>query len=86
MKLLMIFIVIYEYNPTNFTCYTHLKCNRGPFPSCLDWTEICDGKIDCLDGGFDEEHCWQLEINECKDNEYRCKNGQCIPKSFYQDD
>jgi hypothetical protein len=54
----------YRYNPTIFTCYNHLKCNRGPSSSCLDWTEICDGKIDCLDGGYDEEHCWQLEINE----------------------
>jgi hypothetical protein len=41
--------------------------------------------IDCLDDGFDEEHCWELEINQCKDNEYRCTNGQCIPQSFYQD-
>jgi hypothetical protein len=53
---------------------------------CLDWTEICDGQIDCLDGGFDEEQCWQLEINESEENEYRCKNGQCIPQSFYQDE
>ncbi len=76
---------MYEYNPTNFTYYTHLKCNRGPFPSCLDWSEICDGKVDCLDGNFDEEHCWQLEINQCKENEYRCLNGQCIPQSFFRD-
>jgi hypothetical protein len=76
----------YQYNPTNFTCYTHLQCNRGHSPTCLDWTEICNGQIDCLDGGFDEEYCWQLEINECNDNEYRCVNGQCIPKLFFQDD
>jgi hypothetical protein len=79
------FYRVYEYNPTTFTCYTHLKCDRGPLPSCLDWSEICNGQVDCLDGGFDEEHCWQLEINQCKDNEYRCRNGQCIPESFYQD-
>ncbi|CAF3392918.1 unnamed protein product [Rotaria sp. Silwood2] len=60
---------IYEYNPINFTCYTHLQCNRGPFPACLDWSEVCNGQFDCLDGKFDEEHCWQLEINECNDNE-----------------
>ncbi|CAF3237514.1 unnamed protein product [Rotaria sp. Silwood2] len=75
-----------EYNPTNFTCYTHLQCNRGPLPACLDWSEICDGQIDCLDGDFDEEHCWQLETNQCKDDEYRCTNGQCIPWSFFRDD
>jgi hypothetical protein len=75
----------YEYKPTTFTCYKHLKCNRGPSPSCLDWSEICDGKVDCLDGGFDEEHCWQLAINQCKGDEYRYHNGQCIPQSFYKD-
>jgi hypothetical protein len=77
---------INEYDPITLTCYTHLKCSRGPFPSCLDWSEICDGKFDCLDGKFDEEHCWQLQMNECNDNEYQCSNGQCIPKIFYQDD
>ena len=69
----------------DLTCYEHLKCNRGPFPSCLDWSEICDGKIDCLDGGLDEKHCWELEMNECEQNEYRCRNGQCIPRSFLGD-
>ncbi|CAF3948757.1 unnamed protein product, partial [Rotaria sp. Silwood1] len=74
------------YEPTVFTCYTHLKCNRGPHPSCLDWSEICDGKVDCLDGGLDEQNCWQLEINNCGPNEYRCVNGQCIPLAFLSDD
>ncbi|CAF3272097.1 unnamed protein product [Rotaria sp. Silwood2] len=73
----------YEYNPYNFTCYTHLQCNRGPFPACLDWSEICDAQVNCLDEEFDEEHCWQIEINKCNDNEYRCTNGQCIPQSFF---
>jgi hypothetical protein len=36
-----------RYQPTLMTCYIHLEYNRGPFPSCLDWTEICDGKVDC---------------------------------------
>jgi hypothetical protein len=27
-----------------------------------------------------------LEINQCQENEYRCKNGQCIPQLFYRDD
>ncbi|CAF4400089.1 unnamed protein product [Rotaria sp. Silwood2] len=74
------------YEPTTFTCYVHLQCNRGPAPSCLDWSEICDGKIDCMDGGYDEEYCWQLEINDCEDDEYRCSNGQCIPYAFFRDD
>ena len=70
---------------TGFTCYTHLTCNRGLYPVCLDWTEICDGQVDCIDDAVDEEHCWQLEINACKDTEYRCANGQCITQQFYGD-
>ncbi|CAF1047754.1 unnamed protein product [Rotaria sordida] len=76
----------HTYKSTIFTCYVHLQCNRGPVPSCLDWSEICDGKIDCIDGGRDEEYCWQLEINECGNDEYRCSNGQCIPYVFFHDD
>ena len=75
-----------EYNPIDLTCYMYVKCDRGPYSSCLDWSEICDGKIDCSNGGIDEEHCWELEVNECREDEYRCMNGQCIPQSFYLDD
>ena len=71
------------YEPMLFTCYEHLKCNRGFNPACLDWTEICDGKIDCFDEGLDEEDCWQLEIvDRCDINQYQCHNGQCIPNMF----
>ncbi|CAF2931593.1 unnamed protein product [Rotaria sp. Silwood2] len=76
----------HPYDSTNLTCYTHLQCNRGPAPTCLTWSEICDGQIDCLDGEFDEENCWQLEINQCNDDEYQCSCGQCIPKEFLRDD
>lgn len=55
---------------------------------CLDWREICDGKLDCLDSGADEEHCWQLETLNSSEysNEYRCHNGMhIIPKDFFRD-
>ncbi|CAF1535668.1 unnamed protein product [Adineta ricciae] len=70
---------------TNLTCYLHIQCNRGPSPMCLDWREICDGRIDCLGDGIDEMNCLQLEINECESNEYRCHNGMCIPEDFVND-
>lgn len=70
---------------TNLTCYMYLHCNRGPAPICLDWREICDGRIDCLGDGIDEKNCFNLEINECEQNEYRCHNGMCIPEQFIND-
>lgn len=65
-------------------CYIHIKCNRGSTYLCLDWREICDGHIDCIDGGLDEAFCFDMEINECQENEYRCHNGLCIPEEFWE--
>ena len=70
-------------HPTSITCYVHLECDRGDLKSfCLDWTDICDGYVDCLNDQIDEKFCWQLQINECHQDEYRCTNGQCISKQF----
>ncbi|CAF5105339.1 unnamed protein product, partial [Rotaria sp. Silwood1] len=72
---------------TFYNCtFPRFECNRGPFPACLDWKEICDGQIDCMDNKIDEEHCLDIEIHVCNDNEFRCTNGQCIPISFLNDD
>ncbi len=46
-EIIQIFYGIYEYNPTNLTCYEHLQCNRSPNPIYLDWTEICSGSFEC---------------------------------------
>jgi hypothetical protein len=72
------------YAPTTLTCYTHLQCNRGSILACLDWADICDGFIDCPNE-VDEEYCWELRINECKDDEFRYRTGQCIAKIFFHD-
>lgn len=73
--------VTFDYKRSIFgdpeiTCYIHLVCETQLL--CLDWREICDGKADCIDG-VDEKNCWQLEMNECNGDEFRCSNGQCIP-------
>ncbi|CAF1355312.1 unnamed protein product [Adineta steineri] len=75
---------LHEYQPTTLTCYIHLECDRGSISLCLDWSEICDGIVDCRNG-IDEKYCWQLNINQCEDNEYRCQNEQCIQKTFVND-
>ncbi|CAF0903799.1 unnamed protein product [Adineta steineri] len=66
------------------TCYILLECDRGGPLICLDWREICNGRIDCLNDGIDEIGCFNLELNECSENEYRCHNGLCIPKIFLE--
>jgi hypothetical protein len=73
-------------NITGGTCYPLLNnCARSSWPLCLDWREICDGKIDCITGE-DEQWCDQLEMTKCTDNEYRCHyGGQCIPLAFEKD-
>ncbi|UJR19325.1 hypothetical protein I4U23_022454 [Adineta vaga] len=72
---------------TTLTCYMHMKyVNINPSLICLDWREICDGKIDCLNDGEDEKYCLELEINRCEENEYQCRNGMCIDEEFFLDE
>jgi hypothetical protein len=47
-EMLVNFYINDRYDPTILTCYTHLKCNCGPYPLCLDWSEICNGQINLL--------------------------------------
>ncbi|CAF1457476.1 unnamed protein product [Adineta steineri] len=63
-------------------CYTEIDCNYGVL--CLDWRNICDGTQNCMDG-VDEENCDRIEMNECLKNEFRCRNGLCIPEEYWLD-
>ena len=65
------------------TCYEHHSC-RTTSSICLDWRQICDNRKDCLDGS-DESLCFSIETSICQKNEYRCRNGQCVPKEFFDD-
>ena len=67
-------------------CSIHLPCSRGSFLICLDWREICNGRVDCEETGIDEMNCFQLELDRCAEDQYRCSNGQCIPREFLNDD
>ncbi|CAF3966927.1 unnamed protein product [Adineta steineri] len=71
---------------TTLSCYVHMKCDLGSPLICLDWREICDGKVNCLDGGEDEKYCAELEINRCAENEYQCRNGMCVNEEFLSDE
>ena len=68
------------------SCLSSWSCHRGGSNVCLDWREICDGHVDCLDDGIDELFCSEMEVHQCAENEYRCHNGQCIPRQFFSDD
>ena len=75
-----------RYDPSELTCYVHLECNRGSSSSCLDWREICDGKVDCLDGGLDEEHCWIMEMESYVQDDDLLGNKKCISERYFRDD
>ncbi|CAF1179673.1 unnamed protein product [Didymodactylos carnosus] len=69
----------WAWNTDNTVCYVGIS-HCGSI--CLDWRNICYGKIDCSDAQ-DEYNCLQLEQNQCNnETEYRCRNGICIPKIF----
>ncbi|RWS24580.1 G-protein coupled receptor GRL101-like protein, partial [Leptotrombidium deliense] len=74
------------------------KCRNGqciPFKWVCDWRPDCiDGSdeancgnnnniiIDFLVSIKREQFVCFIEIRDCKNDEFRCKNGQCIPYRF----
>ena len=45
---------------------------------CIDKDWRCDNDVDC-DDKTDEIDC---EPRICKPDEFKCKNGRCIPKAW----
>lgn len=70
------------YTYGSIYCYETVECDSGLM--CLDWRDICDGKQQCM-LGVDEDNCDLLEFNECEPDEYRCRNGMCIPEEYFVD-
>ncbi|CAF1305466.1 unnamed protein product, partial [Didymodactylos carnosus] len=65
------------------TCYKDIPdCETGSL--CLDSRNICDGTCHCQNCA-DERSCDILEHNICEKNEFRCRNGMCIPEEFLFD-
>ncbi len=71
----------------SISCYNllplcHDSLNRE---RCLDWRDICNGEIDCINGD-DENQCMNFEMNICDiEMEFRCRNGLCIRREFLFD-
>ncbi|CAF1456409.1 unnamed protein product, partial [Didymodactylos carnosus] len=68
----------------NATCYQQCPDMINKIKvECLDWREVCDGKIDCWHAIDESSMCFELERNHCDNElEYRCRMGTCISKSF----
>ncbi|CAF1603604.1 unnamed protein product, partial [Rotaria sp. Silwood1] len=65
------------------------RLNRSTPISSEQLYQSCEppafGYLQCPNGK-DEEHCHELEMNECDAlTEYRCKNGHCIPQELFLD-
>ncbi|UJR18635.1 hypothetical protein I4U23_005543 [Adineta vaga] len=57
------FYAVQPFSET-LTCYIFIQCDLYSSKVCLDWTEVCNGKVDCLNGPFDEEYCSEVDIND----------------------
>jgi hypothetical protein len=73
------------------------KCNNGK--QCIAKADFCDGTQECSDGSdeikeiccanpkskyFKNAGCGpKVTPKDCKENEYKCNDGQCILQSFY---
>jgi hypothetical protein len=55
-------------------CYVFLECHRNGRLWYLNCREVCDGKNVYFDESLHEESCFDMEINECSEDEYRWRS------------
>ncbi|CAG9795280.1 unnamed protein product [Diatraea saccharalis] len=70
-----------------------IRCGRG---KCVDIRSLCNGIRECEDGNDESQQACEKRQNICKRNppgkgcvcsvdQFRCHNGQCIPKEMFND-
>ncbi|XP_071959065.1 sortilin-related receptor-like [Antedon mediterranea] len=76
-----------------YTCgFYRTWCGPGALTRCVWNWYLCDGSDDC-GNGYDEQNCqpttpmptwywWTTPSGPCNRNQFRCKNGQCIPSGY----
>jgi hypothetical protein len=61
-------------------CSTGLGCDNGRV--CLDRQQVCDGLPDCTDGRDEAEAICSRPASNCKEDEFSCLKGRCIPQAW----
>lgn len=67
----------------NITCSAdEFKCKSSG--KCISNLTICDGEVDCINDGSDEDMVMCLERN-CTISQFKCKTGVCIDSKLVCD-
>ncbi|UJR08064.1 hypothetical protein I4U23_012341 [Adineta vaga] len=65
-------VQLHTINLSSIETQLYYNCTLSRFGSRCEYELVCDEKVDCLNDAVDEKYCWQLYINECEENEFRC--------------
>ncbi|XP_012532761.2 vitellogenin receptor [Monomorium pharaonis] len=70
-----------ELSIDNRTCILHNECLKNQYKCtehniCIPNEQVCDGIMHCPNGEDETKNC--AERGRCKENQFMCKNGDCI--------